>query len=90
MARETSTAHHASVPVGGSAKAPPISQSSARCFSSSLKAATVGLHRPTGLDFVSWYAERLRSQAVVRENLPVIGTESDKAAHLHRLREAWE
>src|SRR5258708_3121010 len=51
---------------------------------------TVGLHRPTGLDFVSWYAERLRSQAVVRENLPAIGTESDKAAHLERLREAWE
>jgi ribosomal protein L16 Arg81 hydroxylase len=51
---------------------------------------TVGLHRPTGLDFVSWYAERLRSQAVIRENLPAIGTESEKAAHLHRLREAWE
>jgi len=51
---------------------------------------TVGLHRPTGLDFVSWYAERLRSQAVIRENLPATGTESDKAAHLERLREAWE
>jgi hypothetical protein len=33
MARETSTAHHAGVPVGGPAQTPLASQSSARCFS---------------------------------------------------------
>jgi hypothetical protein len=51
---------------------------------------TVGVHRATGLDFVSWYAERLRADPVIREDVPTIGTKADQTAHLQRIREAWE
>lgn len=51
---------------------------------------TVGIHRATGLDFLSWFADRLRSSTDVRDNLPRLGTASDKEAHLQRLRSAWE
>ena len=51
---------------------------------------TVGLHRVTGMDFVSWYADRLRSQSVIRKDLPILGTETEKNAYMKSLREAWE
>ncbi|HUQ95875.1 MAG TPA: cupin domain-containing protein [Bryobacteraceae bacterium] len=51
---------------------------------------TVGIHRATGLDFFSWYANRLRSNRDVRKDLPRLGTASEKEAHLQKLREAWE
>lgn len=51
---------------------------------------TVGIHRATGLDFVSWFADRLRTQAVVRQDIPSLGPEVEMNAHLGRLREAWE
>src|SRR5260370_6481674 len=51
---------------------------------------TVGIHRATGLDFLSWYADRLRSSIDVRKDLPRLGTAADKEAHLQRIREAWE
>src|SRR5216684_1305107 len=50
---------------------------------------TVGIHRVTGLDFFSWYADRLRSNSDVRNDLPRLGTDSEKQVHLQRLREAW-
>src|SRR5260370_25400476 len=51
---------------------------------------TVGLHRPTGLDFVSWFANRLRSSVDVRDDLPRFGTSDEKEAYVARVRDAWE
>src|SRR5713226_5775267 len=39
---------------------------------------TVGIHRATGLDFLSWYADRLRSNIDVRKDLPTLQTAADK------------
>ncbi len=50
---------------------------------------TVGIHRATGLDFVSWFADRLRSSTDVRNDLPRLGTASEKGAYLEQLRGAW-
>lgn len=51
---------------------------------------TVGIHRATGLDFMSWFANRLRASTDVRDDVPRLGTASDKEAYLQRLRSAWE
>src|SRR5579859_3003278 len=51
---------------------------------------TVGVHHATGLDFAYWYVDRLRASAAVRQDLPRLGTAAERAAHLRRLREAWE
>jgi len=51
---------------------------------------TVGVHYPTGLDFASWYLDRLRTSTVVRQDLPRLGTAAEREAHLQRMRDAWE
>jgi hypothetical protein len=51
---------------------------------------TVGLHHATGLDFASWYLDRLRASAAVRQDLPRLGTAVEREAHLHRIRDALE
>ena len=54
---------------------------------------TFGLHQPNGVDFLAWFAERLRSSAAVRRDLPRFATPADRAAHLERIRavcsQAW-
>ena len=51
---------------------------------------TVGLHHATGLDFMFWYADRLRASAAVRQDLPRLGTAAEREAHLQRVRDDWE
>jgi hypothetical protein len=51
---------------------------------------TVGLHRATGLDFATWLMDRLRESAIVRQDLPRLGSAVDREAHLQRLRAVWE
>ncbi|HCC57286.1 MAG TPA: cupin [Solibacterales bacterium] len=51
---------------------------------------TVGIHRASGLDFMAWFADRLRSSTDVRNDLPRLATAAAKEAHLECLRQAWE
>ncbi len=50
---------------------------------------TVGLHHATGMDFVTWFVDRLRERPAVRQDLPRFASESGKEAHLERMRAAW-
>jgi ribosomal protein L16 Arg81 hydroxylase len=49
---------------------------------------TIGLHHATGADFMDWFAGRLRSSAVVREDLPRLGSPEERREHLDRMRAA--
>jgi ribosomal protein L16 Arg81 hydroxylase len=49
---------------------------------------TVGLHHATGADFMEWFAGRMRSSAVIREDLPRLGSPEERREHLERMREA--
>jgi hypothetical protein len=51
---------------------------------------TVGVHQLTGLDFLSWYADRLRTSISVRQDLPRLGTAADKEMRLKSIRDVWE
>lgn len=51
---------------------------------------TVGIHQATGVDFLTWYADRLRSNASVRKDLPRLGTAADREASLRSLRDALQ
>jgi hypothetical protein len=51
---------------------------------------TVGLHHATGLDFALWYADRLRGNTAVRQDLPRLATTVEREAHLKRIRDAWD
>ena len=51
---------------------------------------TVGVHQVTGVDFLSWCADRLSGQALIRKDLPRLGTASEKDAHLRQMRAVWE
>ena len=49
---------------------------------------TVGLHHATGADFMEWFAGRLRSSAVIRQDLPRLGSPEERREHLERMRQA--
>jgi len=51
---------------------------------------TIGVHQLTGLDFLSWYADRLRTSVSVRQDLPRLGTAEDREMRLERIRDVWE
>ncbi len=48
---------------------------------------TVGIHNPTGVDFLSWFAGRLRASAAVRQDLPRFASAEERAAWTERVRE---
>lgn len=50
---------------------------------------TVGLHNSTGADFFAWYADRLRVNTAVRQDLPALASAAEQSAHLNRLQAAW-
>jgi ribosomal protein L16 Arg81 hydroxylase len=49
---------------------------------------TVGVNNPTGVDFLSWYVDRLRASEVVRSDIPHPGGPQAIDAFAERLREA--
>lgn len=49
---------------------------------------TVGLHHATGADFMEWFAGRMRANAVVRADLPRLGSSEERREHMEKLREA--
>ena len=50
---------------------------------------TFGLHQPNGADFLTWFTERLRASAAVRQDLPRFSSPADQSVHLERIRQAW-
>lgn len=50
---------------------------------------TVGIHNKNGMDLLSWFTERLRGSASLRQDLPRFATEAQKTAHMERIREVW-
>lgn len=54
---------------------------------------TFGIHRVNGLDFMSWFLDRLRAHRDMRNDLPRLGSAEEKQQHLERLRqvvdESW-
>jgi hypothetical protein len=55
---------------------------------------TVGVHNRTGIDLLSWFAERMRASETFRKDLPRLSSQRERAAHSARLREellaAWD
>jgi hypothetical protein len=55
---------------------------------------TVGVHKRTGIDLLTWLAAELRASATFRRDLPRFAPPPERAAHLRRLREellaAWD
>ncbi len=51
---------------------------------------TVGIHNPTGVDFLSWFSDRLRACAAVRQDLPRFGSPGERAAWMESVRGAWQ
>ncbi|HLL73105.1 MAG TPA: cupin domain-containing protein [Pyrinomonadaceae bacterium] len=55
---------------------------------------TVGIHKRTGLDLLTWLTGRLRESEIVRRDLPRFASPVERAAHMRRLREellaAWD
>ncbi|MGA2597285.1 MAG: cupin domain-containing protein [Bryobacteraceae bacterium] len=49
---------------------------------------TVGLHHATGADFMEWFAGRVRSSSIVRQDLPRLGSPEERREHLDRMRAA--
>lgn len=50
---------------------------------------TVGLHKKTGADFLSWLAERMQQEAAVRRDLPLFASATERAEYLEALRASW-
>jgi hypothetical protein len=55
---------------------------------------TVGIHKQTGIDLLSWLARRMRASETFRRDLPRFASADERAAHARRLREefvaAWD
>jgi len=55
---------------------------------------TIGIHNPRGVDLISWFADRLRTNEDVRRDLPRFAPLAERAAYLERLRQsllqAWK
>ncbi len=49
---------------------------------------TCGVHRPSGVDLLAWFTERLHNSVAVRQDLPRFATPAAQAAHLERIRQA--
>jgi hypothetical protein len=49
---------------------------------------TVGVNNPTGIDFLSWFVDRLRDAAVARQDLPHLQGTGAMCAHAGLLRDA--
>lgn len=49
---------------------------------------TVGIHTPSGLDFVQWLASKLRDHEIVRRDLPRFAAAPAREEHLGELRKA--
>ncbi|HEY0082081.1 MAG TPA: cupin domain-containing protein, partial [Pyrinomonadaceae bacterium] len=54
---------------------------------------TVGIHKRTGLDLLTWLAGQLRASETFRRDLPRFASPSERAAHMRQLEEelraAW-
>lgn len=54
---------------------------------------TVGIHKRTGIDLLTWLAGQLRASATFRQDLPRFAAPGERAAHMRRLGEellaAW-
>lgn len=50
---------------------------------------TVGVNNPTGVDFLSWYVDRLRASKEVRSDIPHLGGPEALQKFAERLREAF-
>lgn len=51
---------------------------------------TVGVHRPTGLDFASWFVDRLRTNVAFRQDIPSLETVPFRQEHFDKMRAAWQ
>jgi hypothetical protein len=55
---------------------------------------TVGVHKRTGIDLLSWLAGQLRASETFRRDLPRLASPAERAAHVQRLGEellaAWD
>jgi hypothetical protein len=55
---------------------------------------TVGIHKRTGIDLLTWLAEQLRASEIFRRDLPRFASTAERAAHMEQLGEelrgAWE
>ena len=49
---------------------------------------TVGVSHPTGMDFLSWFIDRLRDAGVVRQDLPHLQVPAAMETHANALRDA--
>ncbi|HYZ84002.1 MAG TPA: cupin domain-containing protein [Bryobacteraceae bacterium] len=49
---------------------------------------TVGINNPTGIDFLSWFVDRLRDAEVARQDLPHLQGPAAMRAHAELLRQA--
>jgi hypothetical protein len=50
---------------------------------------TVGVNNPTGVDFLSWFVDRLRASEVVRRDVPHLAGPQAEAAFAEQLRGAF-
>lgn len=50
---------------------------------------TIGLHNNNGADLLTWFANRLRSDSLVRQDLPRFGSPSDRVEYLERMKALW-
>jgi len=48
---------------------------------------TVGVHKRTGIDLLTWLAGQLRASEIFRRDLPRFATMAERAAHVRQLRE---
>jgi hypothetical protein len=55
---------------------------------------TVGIHKRTGIDLLTWLGGQLRASETFRQDLPRFASPAERAAHMWRLREellaAWD
>jgi len=47
---------------------------------------TFGIYRQTGIDFMAWLTEQLRSEEIFRQDLPRFATEEEETKHFEALR----
>jgi len=55
---------------------------------------TVGLHHPTGMDFIEWFTSRLKDNVALRKDLPRFRSQAEREEHLSGIQkaifEAWK
>jgi hypothetical protein len=50
---------------------------------------TVGVNNPTGVDYLSWFMDRLRASEIVRQDIPHLGGEGAMHAYAEQLHRAF-